>query len=368
MSDQPIVFEEWKTADGALIALARLNTPKALNTLSLEMVRILTPQLKSWAADDRFRAVWIEAEGDKAFCTGGDIVALYRSMTEPQSESGVSEGAAFFTEEYEMDYLIHSFPKPVVCWAHGLAMGGGVGIIAGASHRVVTEASMLAMPESSIGLYPDVAAGWFLNRAPGRSGLFLGLTGARMNAADAIFVGLADRFIKHELKAAVIADLTARYWQGEDAFAVVGSVLRQHENKSVDALPESPVRTHFDEINLVTDADSLIDIVAQMKELASGDGWLAKSTRPLKTASPTSLALCWQHLRNCRLDSLRKVLAKELALSKNCLSKGEFAEGVRALLIDKDKQPRWRYASLAEMDSDWINSFFEISQKGRPAG
>lgn len=356
-SNQPIVFEEWETADNALIAVARLNTPKALNSLSLEMIRMLTPQLKKWAKDDRVRAVWIEAEGDKAFCAGGDIVALYRSMTEPQS--GASEGVAFFTEEYELDYLIHSFPKPVVCWGHGIVMGGGIGIMAGASHRVVTEASMLAMPESSIGLYPDVAAGWFLNRAPGRSGLFLGLTGARMNAADALFVGLADRFIKHEEKAAVIADLTAHNWQHEDAFAVVGSVLRQHEHQSADALPESQVRVHFDEINRATDADSLASMIAQMKKLASGDGWLAKSAKPLASASPTSLALCWRHLRNCRLDSLQEVLNKELILSKNCLSKGEFAEGVRALLIDKDKQPRWRYASLEEMDSEWINSFFE---------
>ena len=358
MSHQPIVFEERKAADGAVIAVARLNTPKALNSLSLEMIRLLASQLERWAEDDRVRAVWIEAEGDKAFCAGGDIVALYRSMTEPQNGSGENVGEAFFTEEYEMNYLIHSFPKPIVCWGHGIVMGGGIGIMAGASHRVVTEASKLAMPESSIGLYPDVAAGWFLNRTPGRTGLFLGLTGARMNGADALFVGLADRFIKHELKSAVVADLLASNWQGKDAFAVVGSVLRQHENQSADALPESPVRAHFDEINRVTDADSLTEMVAQMTELAGGDGWLAKATRPLETASPTSLALCWQHLRNCRLDSLKEVLDKELILSKNCLSKGEFVEGVRALLIDKDKQPRWRYASLAEMDRDWIDSFF----------
>jgi len=358
-SNQPVVFEERKAADGAVIAVARLNTPKALNALSLEMIRMLTPQLKIWAEDDRVRAVWIEAEGDKAFCAGGDIVALYRSMTEPKSGGGASAGETFFTEEYELDYMIHSYPKPVVCWGHGIVMGGGIGIMAGASHRVVTEASMLAMPESSIGLYPDVAAGWFLNRTPGRTGLFLGLTGARMNAADAIFVGLADRFIRHEVKAAVVADLTAHNWQGEDAFAVVGSVLRKHENQSADALPESQVRAHFDEINRVTDADNLAKMVAKMKELAGGDGWLAKSTKPLAFASPTSLALCWQHLQNCRLDSLREVLDKELILSKNCLIKGEFAEGVRALLIDKDRQPRWRYASLEEMDSEWIDSFFQ---------
>lgn len=357
-SNQPIVFEEWETVDGALIAVARLNAPKTLNSLSLEMIRQLTPQLESWAASDRVRAVWIEAEGDKAFCAGGDIVALYRSMTEP-GNTGPSEGEAFFTEEYELDYLIHTYPKPVVCWGHGIVMGGGLGIMAGASHRVVTEAAMLAMPESSIGLYPDVAAGWFLNRAPGRTGLFLGLTGARLNAADALFTGLADRFIRQDLKAAVVTALISSNWRGGDPFAVVSSALRQHENQSAGALPESPVRTHFDDINRVTDADSLTDMVAQMQELSDGDGWLAKSTKALKAASPTSLALCWQHLRNCRLDSLRAVLDKELILSKNCLIKGEFAEGVRALLIDKDKQPRWRYASLAEMDSEWIDSFFE---------
>lgn len=358
MSHQPIVFEERETADGAVIAVARLNTPKALNSLSLEMIRLLTPKLKNWSEDERVQAVWIEAEGDKAFCAGGDIVALYRSMTEPKTGSGATLGEAFFTEEYELDYLIHTYPKPIVCWGHGIVMGGGIGIMAGASHRVVTEASMLAMPETSIGLYPDVAAGWFLNRAPGRTGLFLGLTGARMNAADALFVKLADRFIKHEFKASVVKDLVARNWQGEDAFAVVSSVLRQHEGRSQDALPDSPVRSHLDEINRVTDADTLSDMVARMQELAGGEGWLAKATRSLEAASPTSLALCWQHLRNCRLDSLSEVLAKELTLSRNCLSKGEFVEGVRALLIDKDKQPRWRYASLVEMDPEWIDSFF----------
>ncbi|MBW4935915.1 enoyl-CoA hydratase/isomerase family protein [Marinobacter sp. F4206] len=356
MSDQPIVFEEWTTGDDALIAVARLNTPKALNSLSLEMIRLLTPQLKRWAEDDRIRAVWLEAEGDKAFCAGGDIVALYRSMTEPQ---GASEGEAFFTEEYELDYLIHTFPKPIVCWGHGIVMGGGMGILEGASHRVVTEGSKLAMPEITIGLYPDVAAGWFLNRTPGRTGLFLGLTGARMNGADAVFTGLADRLIKHDLKAGVVDGLRQRNWLGEDAHAVVGSVLRQFEQQSADAMPESPIRTHFDEINRVTDADSLVDVVNQLKELTGGDSWVAKATRSLASASPTSLALVWHHLHNCKQDSLREVLDKELVLSQKCLSKGEFAEGIRALLIDKDQQPRWRYASLAEMDSAWIDDFFK---------
>jgi enoyl-CoA hydratase/carnithine racemase len=355
MSDQPIVFEQWQTAGDAAIGVARLNAPRSLNSLSLEMIRLLTPQLKAWAEDERICAVWLEAEGDKAFCAGGDIVALYRSMTEAGS---ADIGKAFFTEEYELDYLIHSYPKPVVCWGHGIVMGGGMGIMQGASYRVVTESSKLAMPETTIGLYPDVGGGWFLNRCPGRTGLFLGLTGARMNGADALFTGMADRFIKHDLKAQVVAELTRTNWQSRHGHEVVGSVLRQFEQQSADAQPASPVRDRFDEINRATDADTLAQTIAQLKELASGDGWLAKAVKPLATASPVALALVWEHMHRCRLDGLKQVFDKELLLSTNCLSKGEFAEGVRALLIDKDQQPRWRYATLADIDNEWINGFF----------
>eukprot|EP00163_Fabomonas_tropica_P030765 TRINITY_DN7096_c0_g1_i1.p1 TRINITY_DN7096_c0_g1~~TRINITY_DN7096_c0_g1_i1.p1 ORF type:complete len:308 (-),score=31.36 TRINITY_DN7096_c0_g1_i1:324-1157(-) len=276
-------------------------------------------------------------------------------MTEP---NGSGEGDAFFTEEYELDYLIHTYPKPIICWGHGIVMGGGMGLMEGASHRVVTEGSKLAMPEITIGLYPDVGAGWFLNRAPGRTGLFLGLTGARINGPDAVFTGLADRLIPHGSKNEVVASLKAQSWEGEDAHGIVGSVLRQFESERAGAMPESPVRAHFDEINRVTDGESLEAIVAQLKELAGGDDWLAKSTKALASASPTSLALVWQHLQRCRLDGLKEVLEKELVVSRNCLRKGEFAEGIRALLIDKDQQPRWRYASLSEMDADWIEDFF----------
>ncbi len=356
MSDQPVIFEEWATSDDALIAVARLNTPKALNSLSLEMIRLLTRQLHIWADNERVQAVWLEAEGDTAFCAGGDIVALYRSMTEP---GDAAEGKAFFAEEYELNYLIHTFSKPVICWGHGIVMGGGMGIMQGASHRVVTEGSKLAMPEVSIGFYPDVAAGWFLNKMPGRTGLFLGLTGARVNGADALFTGLADRFICHELKSDVTAGLKQQSWQGKDAHGVVSSILRQFEQQSSDALPEPLVRTHFDEINRITDADSLAEVISQLKDIPVDDSWMAKATRSLISASPVSFALVWRHLHDCRHDSLKQVLDKELVLSRNCLGKGEFAEGVRALLIDKDRQPRWRYATLDEIDSAWIDDFFK---------
>lgn len=355
MSDQPLVFEEWPAGASSVIAAVRLNSPRNLNSLSLDMIRLLRPQLEAWSQDERVVAVWLEAEGDKAFCAGGDIVSLYRSMTEP---GGTGEGEAFFREEYQLDYEIHTFPRPVVCWGHGIVMGGGIGLMVGASHRVVTEASRLAMPEVNIGLYPDVAGGWFLNRMPGRLGIFLGLTGARMNAADALFTGMADRFIRHSLKNEVIAELRAADWGDSDPHAVVGSVLRRFGSASREALPESPLRSYYDDIQQATDADSLADVVAQLQELGRREDWLGQSVKGLASASPTSLALTWQHLRDCRLDGLQTVLDKERVLSVNCLHKGEFAEGVRALLIDKDRQPRWRYPTLADLDNDWIASFF----------
>ncbi|WP_342632038.1 enoyl-CoA hydratase/isomerase family protein [Marinobacter alkaliphilus] len=361
MSEQPIIFEEWTTSGDELIAVARLNTPRNLNSLSMEMIRLLKPQLTRWAEDERVCAVWLEAEGDKAFCAGGDIVSLYRSMTEPGK---LGEGDQFFTEEYELDYQIHTFPKPIICWGHGIVMGGGIGLMVGASHRVVTEHSKLAMPEVSIGLYPDIGAGWFLNRMPGRTGLFLGLTGARMNAADALFTGMADRFVKQELKAQVVDTLVAADWQGADSHAVVSQVLRRYEQQSQDAVPESPVQQHYDEIQQATDADSLEQVVSRLQEFGSRNDWLGKSVKGLASASPTSLALHWQHYHRSRLHSLAQVLDNELVMAKQCLRKGEFAEGIRALLIDKDMQPRWRYAALGEIDNSWVDQFFSQEAGG----
>jgi len=355
MSDQPIVFEERATAGGERIAVARLNTPRNLNSLSMDMITLLKPQLKRWAEDSSVCAVWLEAEGDKAFCAGGDIVSLYRSMTEPGKRG---EGERFFTEEYELDYQIHTFPKPIVCWGNGIVMGGGIGLMVGASHRVVTEHSKLAMPEVSIGLYPDIGAGWFLNRMPMRTGLFLGLTGARMNAADALFVNMADRFVAHELKPQVMDALASADWRSASAHAVVSSVLRQFEQQSSEMLPESAIRSHFDDIQQASDGDSLEQVVTQLQELAGRGDWLGKSVKGLAAASPTSLALMWKHYHRSRLDSLKQVLDNELQMSHHCLVHGEFAEGIRALLIDKDMQPRWRYASLAELENDWVEQFF----------
>ena len=187
-----VLFEELPTACGRSVGVATLNAPAALNALSLSMVRALTPMLRQWAYDNAIVGVVLQGAGEKAFCAGGDLRELYESLrANPGEPSDYARG--FFAEEYQLDYLIHTFDKPILCWGHGIVMGGGIGLMSGASHRVVTSQSRLAMPEITVGLYPDVGGSWLLRRMPGRLGLFLALTGASRNASDALFCGRAYR-------------------------------------------------------------------------------------------------------------------------------------------------------------------------------
>lgn len=358
MSDTSVLFEEQRAHGGWKLGVAKLNAAQSMNALSLDMIHRLQPQLEKWANDDQVAAVWLEGAGDKAFCAGGDIVALYRSMTETgQPGSATSEGEQFFRDEYQLDYQIHTFPKPVVIWGHGIVMGGGLGVMVGGSHRVVTEQSRLAMPEVAIGIYPDVGAGWFLNRMPGRTGLFLGLTGVQMNAADALFVGLADRFIPHKQKSDVMGALLAKDLR-QDPYAGASQVLRRFERGGQALKPASPLREHYDVIQALTDGDSLTEVVDNLATYAGDDEWLMKAVKNVARASPTSLALHWRHYHRSAHDSLSEVFDRELQLSLNSLKMGEFAEGVRALLIDKDLKPRWHFPDLESVDPDWIEQFF----------
>ncbi len=359
MDNSSIIFEERAAAGGKKIGIARLNQPKSLNALSLTMIRALTPQLERWRDDDTVAAVWLEGSGDRAFCAGGDIVFLYEAMV-AQGENGKLQGAVdFFTEEYALDHLIHCFPKPFIVWGNGIVMGGGVGLMAGGSHRVATESARIAMPEVSIGVYPDVGGSWFLNKMPGRTGLFIGLTGIHLNAQDAKFVGLADRSIRHEQHDAVLDALCSDPQLADDANSCIHHHLKEAEAHSAAAMPESVIREQFDTIQSLTDGATMAEVVANIIAYDGDHPALLKAAKTLSVGSPTSIALTWRQFHDCRHLSLAEVFAVELKLSTRCLEKGELAEGVRALLIDKDKQPRWRYASVDSLDPAWINSFYE---------
>lgn len=358
MDNSSVIFEERAAAGGKKIGIARLNQPNSLNALSLEMIRALKPQLERWRDDDTVAAVWLEGTGDRAFCAGGDVVFLYQSMIAQGENGSLQDGIDFFTEEYELDHLIHRFAKPFIVWGNGIVMGGGVGLMAGGSHRVATESARIAMPEVTIGLYPDVGASWFLNRMPGRTGLFIGLTGIHLNAEDAKFVGLADRSIHHEQHDAVLAALCADPQLAADANSCIHRHLQAAEANSAAALPESVIRDQFDTIQSLTDAATMAEVVANITGYDGNHPGLLRAAKTLAAGSPTSIALIWRQFHDSKHLSLAEVFAAEKQLSTRCLQNGEMAEGIRALLIDKDREPRWRYASLESLDPAWIDSFY----------
>ena len=352
-----VLFSTIPTASGHVFGRATLNAPASLNALSRDMIALLAPQLAAWAADPQVAGVVLDAAGDKAFCAGGDVIALARSIRDTARGQVPQAAAAFFEHEYRLDHRIHTFTKPLLCWAHGIAMGGGIGLMAGASHRVVTARTKLAMPEITIGLYPDVGGSWFLARAPGRSGLFLALTGAPLNASDAVFAGLADIQLRHEDQAAVLSAIAAQRWNGNagDDAARLSHVL-QAQADGVEQ-PASPLRTHFGRIAAVIGHDRLEDIATRLLALAGdADPWLANAANAFAKGAPSSARLALAMQRRATHLSLADVFRLEYQASVGCCMHGDFAEGVRALLLDKDKSPRWQPATLAEADDALVAS------------
>jgi enoyl-CoA hydratase/carnithine racemase len=360
----PIQLGEIATASGHRFGRATLDAPSSLNALSLAMVDCLAAQLDTWIADPGIAGIVLDATGDKAFCAGGDVVALHRSIRATPAGAVPADAAAFFEREYRLDHRIHTCPKPVLCWGHGVVMGGGIGLLAGASHRVATPRTRLAMPEVSIGLYPDVGGSWFLPRMPGRTGLFLALTGASLNAADARFAGLADFIVANDDKDAVLESIAATRWHGrrDDDDAALGALLDTRPS----AAPESPLRRHFDRIETVVGRDGLEAAMARIGSLADeADPWLAQAGKTARGGSPTSAALAWRLASEARHLSLADVFRLEYQASVGCCVHPDFAEGVRALLIDKDRTPRWQPPTLAAVERAWIDAHLRPRFVGR---
>lgn len=357
--NEVVLYQELIAQNGKKIGVATLNSEKSLNALSLPMVESLLPKLQSWQADPSISLVILDGSGDKAFCAGGDIRDLYKAMLDKPGEYApyVEE---FFTKEYTLDYLIHTFGKPVLVWGNGIVMGGGLGLMAGASHKVVTATSRIAMPEMAIGLYPDVGASWFLNRMPAGCGLFLGLTGASINAADAKFIGLADHFVLHERKAALIDKLKTINWG--DTIALnhqkLSDALRSEEDQCRTQMPLSQIRPHQSEIEALAGLTELETVIAAINAMQGEDKWLQKAKDSLAYGSPITAHIVFELLKLGQSKILADSFRLELGLSVQCGKLGEFTEGVRALLMDKDLQPKWQYKTVADVPQAVITELF----------
>jgi enoyl-CoA hydratase/carnithine racemase len=371
----PVIFNELTTECGFKIGHATLTKPASLNALDLQMINLLSPQLEKWQQDPKIAMVFLDGSGERAFCAGGDIVSMYKSMQDlaPDTEnSDVKNSYAlqdFFTQEYQLDYLIHTFSKPILVWGNGIIMGGGLGLMSGGSHRVVTETSRIAMPEISIGLYPDVGGSYFLNTMPPGCGLFLGLTGAFINAADAIYSHLADYFVPHDAKVTLFASLLAANWQEDVLHQTLSSICDDFHTLHSEQLPQGNL---IDNQNWLTNLASQIDVSQAVEYImsvnAEDNKWLSKAQKTLSAGSPITANLVFEQLLRGKGMTLAECFQMELGLSCKCGEFGEFQEGVRALLIEKDHQPNWRFKSVDQVPQQIIDYFFESiwSQDAHP--
>lgn len=358
MAQSVVLFETRSAANGKRVAFATLNAERSLNALSFDMAQLLSKQLRDWDQDATISCVVLQGAGEKAFCAGGDIVALYRALSGGDVRAARASIEQYFIAEYTLDWQLHTYSKPLLCWGHGIVMGGGLGLLVGASHRVVTETSRLATPEIAIGLYPDVGASWFLPRMPGRLGLYTGLTGAHLNAGDALFLELADYYVESRDKQALYDQLLQTAWTDstDTNRRKLSSALRSYRQKY--PLPDSPTRARFDVINEITDHDTVEEIVAALKSRAATDSWLEPGAQALLKGSPTSAKVIFEIYRRARRLSLKEVFALELGLTVQFAMHPDLREGVRARLIDKDNNPRWSPARLEDVTPAYVEEHF----------
>lgn len=353
-----ILFDTLPAADGTCIGVATLNAPGALNALNHAMIVQLAAQLARWRDDAALACVVLRGAGDKAFCAGGDVRAL-RSALLQDARVPNPAALAFFRDEYALDYAIHTYPKPVVVWGNGIVMGGGLGLMAGASHRVATASTRIAMPEITIGLYPDVAGSAFLSRMPMLLGRFLALTGAPLNACDARLAGLADHLLDETAWPQLLARMQDTHWQGQDAFAELTRLLNALEAARQAPLPAPQVAPRLDAIHALMHHGTLGEIAAALEATRhSDDAWLRRAAEGFASGCPLSAAIALEAQRRARTRSLADVLRMELGLSLMVCAHGDFCEGVRALLIDKDRQPRWQTPGIAELTPERVAPYF----------
>lgn len=349
-------------SDGQILAevngclgLITLNRPQALNALSLAMIRDMTALLRHWAQAPQVQAVAVLGAGREgkppAFCAGGDIRFFHQA-----AHAGDPALGDFFTEEYRLNHLIHHFPKPYVALMDGIVMGGGMGISQGAKLRVLNERSKLAMPETGIGLFPDVGGGWFLAQCPGHVGEWLALTGHAIAAGDAIEWGLGDVFVRAEQWPALVDDL--RHGDQPSAEHVVATVMER-----VDLAPVSAPKATLDRIDRHFGQPSLAAILDSLAA-AGDDAWAREALATLSRRSPLMMAVTLELVRRGRRLSLAEDLRLERDLVHHAFhlrgaARSETVEGIRALAVDKDHAPRWSPASVAEVDPAEVAAFFK---------
>ena len=331
-------IDELLVAQQGSLGRIRLNRPRPINALTLEMIEAITRSLQEFADDERVTAVALDGAGDRGLCSGADVRGIREWMV-----TGSGDPEQFWRAEYALNAMIADYPKPYVAFMDGIVMGGGIGLSAHGSLRLVTELTKAAMPETGIGFFPDVGALYYLSRSPGEVGTHLALTGVSMTGADAIAVGLADALVRPEAWPQICARLAA----GEELDASVG-----------DTAPNSGLLAQRDWIDPCYSGDSAAAIAAALHTHTAAEARAAAGT--LGSRSPLSVTVALAALRRAEtMTSVAQVLDQDLRLGAGFLADSDFVEGVRALLVDKDNTPVWQHASLAEVEPRRVQALFD---------
>ncbi|MDG6077903.1 enoyl-CoA hydratase/isomerase family protein [Erythrobacter litoralis] len=325
-----------------------LNRPKAIHALTHDMCRAMSDALADWAADDAIEAVILDHAEGRGFCAGGDINLLRHSALNDDGKSG----REFFHDEYRLNHQLFEYDKPVVAFMDGITMGGGVGIALPCKYRVATENTRFAMPETGIGLFPDVGGGWHLSRLGGRLGQFLALTGARLDGAECHFAGLATHYLPTEK----LAEAKARIIDNPSR---VGGILSELSVKP----PEARIEANCERINRHFASDRYEDILASLE--ADDSEWAAKELATLRTKSPQTCKVALRQLADSeKLESFADNMRMEYRIASRVLTRPDFAEGVRAVIVDKTNDPEWNPPTPEGVSDDLLDSIFAPLPEG----
>jgi enoyl-CoA hydratase/carnithine racemase len=333
------------------VAIITLNRPSALNALSFAMLGELRKLLTRCASEATIRAILLRGAGEKAFCAGGDIRALYQSFKE-----GGRLHHEFFATEYPIDYVLYSYPKPYIAVLDGITMGGGMGLAQGSILRIAGERTRVAMPEVGIGLFPDVGASYFLSRLPGCLGLYLALTGAQIRGADALYARLADVFLPPQAIASLMDDLSSLAWS-DNHHDDVRRLIHEHAAQGLPAPALSVLRPAID---LHFSLGSVTQILASLEAEVRSEyaDWAQQTAKLMRNRSPTMMSVTLAQLERGKTLSLADCFRMEIGMVEQCFEQGDFIEGVRALIIDKDNSPRWTPSRVEDVTDASVQAFF----------
>ncbi|WP_240374412.1 enoyl-CoA hydratase/isomerase family protein [Bacillus piscicola] len=327
----------------------KLNRPKALNSLNYEMVKSILLTLEEWKNDDEIVTVCISGEGEKGFCAGGDMRALYEAKGSNNSQAAFN----FFSTEYKMNLLLHHYPKPTITFMNGVVMGGGVGISEGTTYRIVNEKTKWSMPEMNIGFFPDVGASYFLNNMPGYTGRYLALSSPVLRVEDIVYVGAAEYLVSKDKWPEMVWEIENAEWDKEEADEIIKSIIQ----KVSESAGESQLKSVQDKIDKHFQFNSIKEIIDSLSR-EQDDEWAQNTLQALKEKSSLSLKTTLEQLLRGTTQSVMECFQMEFNLSMNFMKNPDFYEGVRSVLVDKDRNPQWTYKNLTDVSDSKVNDMF----------